>query len=379
MSPALILWMMFLLLGPFYVFGNGLPQPRDGMIIFVVPLAISEWDGAMERRQASILRSLFWFTLWIAFVNYGWATILWKWSRLIDFVIHPFFYIFNGLVFFSALLLARRWKERFLRLTFDVVLITIVAQVLASFVYKTTRYRGILFFNQPNQLGYYALLSACLFAMMQRPLNISRLKASIGVTCCAYLAVLSASRAALAGIVVLLAILLFASPKTIIIGSLAAIGLTSLGGPITHAINAAGHRATHQRDPNGSFAIERGYDRIWKYPEYLPLGAGEGDYGRFAEIGENPREIHSSLGTVFFSYGIVGVFLFLAFLLRVFKGAGLRLSLMLIPPLMFTVAHQGLRSSMLWVVLAVFVVLKRAGPANAVQFEPGSLQRPATT
>jgi len=234
-----------------------------------------------------------------------------------------------------------------------------VVLATASFFYRGNYYRGQLFFNSPNQLGYYALLSACLFAMSQRPLGISRVRASIGVTCCAYLAILSASRASVAGISVLLFVLLFSNPRTIILATLASIAVVNLGGPITHAITTAQERAIKDRDPNTPFSEERGYDRLWHYPEYIVTGAGEGACERFvSQPGEHARELHSSFGAVIFSYGIVGVVLFMLFAFRAVRGAPLRMSLMLVPALMYTVAHQGFRFTTFWVVLAAFVVLK---------------------
>ena len=69
-------------------------------------------------------------------------------------------------------------------------------------------------------------------------------------------------------------------------------------------------------------------------------------------------EIHSSAGTILFSYGIVGALLFLVFTWRLIRGARARLVITLLPPLLYTGAHQGLRFTTLWVVLAAFVALK---------------------
>jgi hypothetical protein len=281
-------------------------------------------------------------------------------NRPKDFIIHPLYYLFNLAVFFSALAIARRDRMRFLRITVDVVYLTIFVQLGASFFYRTDMYRGSVFFNSPNQLGYYALLSACLFAMTQRMLGTHRLKAAIGVSGCAYLAVLSASRASVAGIAVLLFVLLFSNPRTIILASLAALALVTAGGPIAKAIDTAQTRATTVRNPQISFAEERGYDRIYQHPEYLLTGAGEGAYERFTHSErEAGREVHSSFGSILFGYGLIGVSIFAVFFWRVVRGAPLRTSLMLVPALVYTVAHQGLRFTMFWVVVAAFVVMKQ--------------------
>ena len=356
-SPAYLVWALFVLLGPLYVVTSGLPQPGDALIFLVVPLALFGWDGRLDRNITQTLRPLLWFTFWVFFVNYAWALVLWKFDRLKDFLIHPFYYVFNVATFVSALVLARRQRERFLRITTSVVYLTIAIQVIASFVLRSQA-RVTLFFNSPNQLGYYALLAACLFAMTQRPLKISRLWSGFGITCCAYLATLTASRAALGGIAVLLFVLLFSNPRMIILASVAAIALMTVGGPLSNAIDNS-QRRSETLSRHGTFAEERGYDRIWIYPQYLVTGAGEGEYQRFVRPGEAIRELHSSFGSVLFGYGVIGVVLMGLFFGRVLKGSSWRHAVMLAPPLAFASAHQALRFTMFWIVLAVFVVLKQ--------------------
>jgi hypothetical protein len=379
-DPALATWCLFVLLTPVYVIPSGLPQPGDLLVFVLAPLVLWRWDGKLDRHSSRAVRALLRFTLWVCVVNYGWAVVLGKWHNPKDFLIFPLFYFFNVAVFFAALVLAKRDAERFLRITVDMVILTIIYQVVASFFYRRDLYRGELFFNNPNQLGYYALLCACVIALCHRRLGLSRFKSGASVAGCAYLALLSASRASVAGVLVLLAFLLFSNPRTIILASLVSIGLLTLGGPIYDAIDAAQQRALEDRDPRKSFAEERGYDRLWKYPEYLITGAGEGDLERFTEPGEKPHELHSSFGSLLFSYGFIGLGLFLAFGVRVVRGAPYRELLMLVPVLVYTVAHNGLRFTTFWMVLAAIAVLKlvperRETPVNRVRVAPGTLEK----
>ena len=46
------------------------------------------------------------------------------------------------------------------------------------------------------------------------------------------------------------------------------------------------------------------------------------------------------------------------FLWRLFRGARIRLAMTLIPIMAWIISHQGLRESMLWVLLAMFAVVK---------------------
>lgn len=354
--PALLMWCLYIAATPFYVAPNGLPQPGDALIFLLVPAALVGWNGRLPRSLSSSLRPLMWFIAWVFIINYGWALVLWKWGNFKDYIAYPIFYSFNALVFLSALVIYQRFGDTFLRLTTYTVLGTVMFQVVASFFFSRMHgFRDSLFFNSPNQLGYYALLAASVIVLTQRRLKFGLLKSAAGVTGCAYLGLLSTSRAALAGIAILMFLLLFSNPRVIILASLAAIGLMTLGGPVTRAIDDAQKRGLAARD--SGFAEERGYDRLWKFKEYTLLGAGEGDHRRF-DTRKEAREIHSSVAGVLFSYGIIGVILFTLFITRLVRGSELRLALMLVPTFVYTIAHQGLRFTMLWVLLGVFVALK---------------------
>jgi len=151
----------------------------------------------------------------------------------------------------------------------------------------------------------------------------------------------------------------FSNPRLIALGVIAAVGLLALGGPIADSMSyTQQRRVLMDRDHDESFVEERNYDRLWEYKEHLLLGAGEGDFQRFSDSDKEALEIHSSAATVLFSYGIVGTLLFLAFALRIVRRAQFRATAILVPSFAYTIAHQGLRFTMLWVLLAVFLACK---------------------
>jgi hypothetical protein len=114
-----------------------------------------------------------------------------------------------------------------------------------------------------------------------------------------------------------------------------------------------------------TFFEQRGYDRIWNNKEHVFFGAAEGSRYRWRESTRiRTAEIHSSAGTLLFSYGIPGILMFGLFLYRVIRGVRMRHGLMLLPALLYSVAHQGLRFTMLWVLLALFVALKETPAAS---------------
>lgn len=360
-QPVLFVWALYLLLSPFYVVRAGLPQPGDLLISILVPLALSGWDGRLPSAFTRVLRTLLLFTLWVCVVNIAWALVLQTGGKSLLF---PLYYVYNAAFFLAGLVLFQRFGEPFVRFTVYLVWVTVVFQVAASVVLVGGATRGQLFFSNPNQLGYYALLAGCIIALTQARLGIGLARSAIGLMGCAYLALLSGSRSSVAGIGLLLVLLLLSDPRVIVIGCLGAVGFTVLESPLDKSVETLQQRIAEDRNPGRSFFEERGYDRIWNNSEHLLFGAGEGNSKRFAGstvIGG--AEIHSSIATVLFSYGIPGMALFIAFCLRIVRGVPLRTGLVLLPPLIYTFAHQGLRFTMLWVLLVLFVAFKTALPA----------------
>lgn len=361
-KPALVTWAIYLLLIPLYIFPSGLPQPGDLLVLLVVPLALQRWNGKLGRDMRSTMRALIWFTLWVCLVDVTWMFAMGSFgvSGPDAILLFPLYYIYNALLFLAAIVLYRRHGDLFLRVTVFAVTITVYAQVASSIALGWGGSRGTLFFNNPNQLGYYALLAATLIALTQRRLQLRLVTSSLTLVCCGILAVISASRAAAGGVAVLLVFMLFSNPKILVAACLAGAAVVSGVGPVADAIEASQDRVLNRgAHSDASFFQERGYDRIWRNQQYLVLGAGEGGLSRFDDTAYvKGMEIHSSAGTILFSYGIVGALLFLVFTWRLIRGAGARLVITLLPPLLYTGAHQGLRFTMLWVVLAVFVALK---------------------
>ena len=148
-SPLLVIWGVFLLMMPLYVFPSGLPQPDDAMIVLIAPIALSVWNGRLERSSIRIIRALFWFTIWVILVDLSWVVLLSNWGLDLRY---PLFYIFNALVFLIVLILNQKYKESFQRLTLYCVFTSIVVQTFFALVQRSSS-RGTVFFENPNQLG----------------------------------------------------------------------------------------------------------------------------------------------------------------------------------------------------------------------------------
>lgn len=357
-DPALFLWSLYILLFPVYVFKSGLPQPGDLLMILMVPAVFL---GKKNRLFGAAIRPTRWLLLFTGYVvlsNLVWTVALDAWSinPKKGFLLTPTYYIYNATFFLIALVMYTRYRERFLWLTLQLTLVSAVIQAVISF-FLFRAGRGIVLFNNPNQLGYFAVLSASILCLGRRRLGLGTAPATIGLLASAYLALYSASKAALGATVILVIVGLLSNPRFIVVSVVTFLVLLISTDKVHQALSSAQNRIA--TDETAGFFEERGYDRITGNKEYWLLGSGEGDYGRFRDttfIGAH--ELHSSGGTVFFCYGIVGSLIFLGFIWQVMRGGRLRHILILLPASAYGLTHQGLRFTLFWVLLAMFVALK---------------------
>jgi hypothetical protein len=360
-EPMLGFWALYVFLFPVYVFGNGLPQPGDLLIFVMAPVALVSLPPRLSRAGVKPTRALLWFTAYVVLVDFAWAVLLDAYSldAKVSPIFTPIFYLYNVFFFVIALALYDRYRERFLWVTLQTVLLTVVVQVAISIVYsRGGGTRGSVMFNNPNQLGYYATLTACILTLGRRAFGLSTFRATVGLLCCGYLGILSASKAALGSIAILVAIGMLNRPRTMILAALGAVALLSFG-PVSDRLKLAQQRI--QEDESAGFYEERGYDRIMAYPEYWVLGSGEGAYRRFREVSViGAHELHSSAGTLFFCYGIVGLLLFARFVFQIVRFVSLRTTLVLVPAAAYGLTHQGLRFTLFWILLALALCFQQS-------------------
>jgi hypothetical protein len=169
-----------------------------------------------------------------------------------------------------------------------------------------------------------------------------------------YLAARSLSSAALGSILLLLVFAALSgffarrSLLPVVAGSLAAMVVLTFWiaeGSIAAALVRRAGRLGGQIE---AFERQRKVARLVENPRYLVLGAGEG--------ANEPRfgvraEVHSTVGTLLFSYGIPGTLLFAWFFRNLIR-ADVKTSLLLLLPLfVYGIAHNGLRFSPFWICL----------------------------
>jgi hypothetical protein len=360
-TAALLL--VYFISKPFYLFPSGGPQIAD---IFIALLFI--WSffsrSKLSKEAADVPAACIYFSVYALFVNAIWALVLSDISMLKA----PTFFFFNSIVVFVLFSVHARIEDRVIR----AILVGIVASLALQFSLATLfdpsslatdvgSTRSILFFNNPNQLGYWTLLSASIFCVLSRYLQIGLFFQIMVLAPSFYLIAISLGKAASASFFVLLIVHFVRRPSHFIVA--AAFGVIGFlvfsdSGFVENLLNRLLSIGSQQDDS----IVGRGYYRIWTNPQYLLFGAGE--YGLIRFPGE-VHELHSTLGTLVFSYGVIGSLLFSVILFRVLSRAGIYNFLYLVPALVYGITHQGLRFSLLWVLFAVLAITGRQRQADS--------------
>lgn len=364
---VLVLTFIYFILTPFYIFPSGLPQPADYLVIISI-LVFFLFGSYKKVYNYKITKDLKVLLLVIFLVNLG--NQFYLANKGIDGrpLFAVLFYIFN----FSFLMMVIAYidYEKYKNIISISILSSVALQcfLLILGIGNLTGGRETAFFNNPNQLGYFGLLSLSIFSVNKSKLRSSTL-VSISMICfSAFLVLMSGSRAALFGIL-LLALFLFIEESLkfnlryfigVIFISIISIFLLNYN-YIEDRLNKIQARNESRNSTISSEWETRGYSRMMYYPEFLFFGAGEGGNLRFIDT-NNDHEMHSAFGTMLFSYGILGFILFIRLIFRIIVLRPWHNMLILLPVLVYNISHQGLRVTMFWVLLGILY-------SNSVQYK----------
>lgn len=360
----LYVWFLFSVLFPFYVFSSGMPQPSDSLLVILILSGLINYWLVRGNLFKEIIKTLLYLVIYIILVNSIWAFFInQSLERPFPSYFHSLFYVYNFFVFRMALILYQRYSIGFLYFTGYGVGFSMILQSSLAIATDALTSRTSLFFNNPNQLGYYALLAGSILVVIASQVRINVVFQIVAYFAFFFLCLISSSKAALAGSLILASLALFnqgllnAKQFLVLLIAMAAgyyfITTNYLGKELFTYSYDRFQTIGESRDDS----IEgRGYDRILNNPGYMILGAGEGGYYRFDTL-LKAAEIHSSFGTILFCYGVIGFFLFIRFLTKIFKGGTIFNLLYAVPIFVYSITHQGLRSTLFWIFLAIIFIL----------------------
>jgi len=373
---------LYLFLSPFYFFPSGQPQIADFVLILGVAFVIMRNHGIIWPKSFFV-RVYYLFLINIVLVNLLTAFFL----QTTGPVLPTLYYIYNAIVVFFILSLFVSHGGNMLKaILWSVSISSLFQFALIVARMDFTRFRQVGFFNNPNQLGYYSLINLALIAITSQKVRVSRSFLSVILLVNIFLAMLSNSKAALiSSIFIILPLLLrFLSRRkykrtsmTLLLFIIPVLLIFFLvyGSSIVSSMenlvqNTQRRLSTIGMDSDDDL-LGRGYGRIALYPEFTLYGAAEG-----IGPGNDPRyddpymgsEIHSTFGTLLFSYGFVGLVTFLIMLIIATDWTSL-VSITSVAAISFySLTHQGLRFTNVWIFLVVAFLMKTGAGNNIADY-----------
>lgn len=348
---------LYVALLPFYLGDSGGLQWCDAALL---PLAATLWwpnktGLAPNPRTISLFRGgVLLLTLWTTAVNSLWFTAYGS----SDFVVASASIVHGLLV---ICLVTDAWRLLGHEATMRVLGLGGLAGLILSalalpFCELTATGRATALFNNPNQLGYFALCACGLVCIARHQRALGWQHHLLGLCVAGLLILLSLSKAAMAGFAFLILFEFIRSPRIVCAGA-----LIVLAGSLLLTL-APGRNPSHlvQRSDADDNMESRGYPRLWLQPEHLLLGAGDGRFERFPVAFGKHREMHSTFGNFLMSYGLLGTVLALVVVAAAIRGAPFLGLVSLCPIALYGLTHNGLRSRAAWLVLAAVACVSTA-------------------
>ncbi|OPL10020.1 MAG: hypothetical protein AVO34_12615 [Firmicutes bacterium ML8_F2] len=345
----------------FYIMPSGLPQLADAIIaLLLFPWAIVYINRIPQTVRSFTLLMLL-FVFWVSIVSLVNALYLSKTGTLMPMAWYAFNFLFILGLGALAGFLSYGQYYLILRRVFYLSVVTTLILFLLTFDFGV---RPTGTFNNPNQVGYYGLLIFCNIVIASWATNHVSLTCKIILVLAALICIMSFSLTATGALAVAIAGFFFLSkrPKLRVrtVFNLILFLLVFSGSAILFFTSAIGEKVSGNwearigriEQKTEDVLTSRGYDRIVEYPQHVLFGAAERETWRFAERATT-HELHSTLGTLVFSYGIIGILLFLVMIGIVLWGAPFGIWLVIAAPLAYGFTHQGMRQPMFWMLLFI--------------------------
>lgn len=364
-----VIIVIYCALKPIYLFGSGSMQICDYFLIlaFLYLLVKTRAQLPIPHIRKNVLKIFGFFIVYQLIIN-SIFYIIYPDTRL---VLSILFFCFNFLAFYIVFMVETIiGSEQTIR---SFVYGCYISVLIASFGALTSvgvGARNMGWFNNPNQLGYFALLIvsvALFFRDRMKKINIMIMFASS-----MWLILVSASKAAFLGVIIMLIIyVLFGDRnrdikhifRTVILLSiiLAAFYLFFYSNDSRITSNTSIMymrnriiRMSSEEDSN--LGTGRGYYRLLEMGTNFIWGMGEGAYYRFQTL--SGKEVHSTFVSLIVSYGWFGFGLVAVLFYLIVKKKGLTIQNLscISGLLLYFVTHNGIRNTLFWLFLAAIYI-----------------------
>lgn len=345
----------YVVLKPYYLLPSGLPQLGDLLMAMALPFALLLPQPRQGRDARRFQLYLALFCGYAAMVSLAWTFVLMDPGLAVSAT----YYAFNLCLLIVCLRIgALHPRATLLTIAFAIAVSAAVQAASTVLTFNAARFRQIASFNNPNQLGYWSLLSLCILFCIAGKVRIKWYIQAPTVIFLLYTTAVALSKSGMISAAFLCVLHFVKKPRLLFLGMVVLVPayLVLENSTLVERINTRLENIGQQSDDT---LETRGYGRIVDYPQYLALGAGEGGLYRYSSEFDTTHEMHSTLGTVLFSYGLVGLTIFAAAIWYLYRISSAGRFLYVLPPFLYGFTHQGLRFSFFWLLLAVIAIASR--------------------
>lgn len=377
------LFLLYLLLKPYYLFNSGGLQIADILIVlaFIIYLFYTKFKKSFRSNLANSMvdnKYIVYFVFCVVLINASYYLIYGN-SK---FLMASLYYVFTLIFILQFSIYVK--NRQFLKSISNVLKFNLIIQLAIYIVgvgryYTPDRYMGT--FNDPNQFGFYVFISFLIIYAINMIIKTND-RITPFLIIASFLIYLSSSTGALFGLLVFLIGEIIASlyrfrfnyriyrniiytiTSLIILLGMSYIAYTSIStsretGNISSAISELPISQRLQQknekiqgESDVSIWQDRGLDKIVNFPHYIIFGAGEGAYERFHNtwfIGE----VHSTLPSIIFYYGIIPFTLLIIWLSKKLKNLTIELYVVIVALLAESFILLNQRQSLFWVLIII--------------------------
>lgn len=355
------LFMLGICLLPIYLWESGGIQISH-MLIAIAALCLFAVRGIRFTQADALLLSL------VAFVAIR-ETVAVIAGYSPNSLMAALYILFNAVIFNSVRAFSsERQSFRLIGLSLTIAVAIAVLGVLVkgySFRVDSEGYRAIGTFNNPNQLGYFAVCSFSIAILLyQSRVIVKKVYLFVFFLTAAYLSAASLSKAAMITTMLsgtMIGFSLRSSRRSFFVGVTMALMVLGLAFALYQSGSMSDLKVVQRLSTLGSqdddSLAERGYDVVLQ-GNAIEVFVGMGGQKVKQIVG---HEVHSTFFSFFGSYGVIGgtgFLLFLAMWVKKLVGryGGLIAASIWGPPLVYGITHNGSRFTIFWILIAMSFV-----------------------
>lgn len=378
---------LYLLLKPYYIFSSGSIQIGDVILLIALFLFLLLNKNNKENIKKIINENKYFvFFMILVFIINGFYFIYYLKFK---FMLSSLYYLFNlfVIILFSYMFSKNEKSYKTLDkiLKFNIIVQLVICILNLGDYYGEYRYMGT--FNDPNQFAYYIFISFCFIYLLNLKLKKSNFEILLFFFISIYLIAKSSSTGMLFGMMIFVFLYIVSFIMNIykikrnqirkliiicviLIPVLLFVGILYSGSNIkinwnnihiierfNEKIERLGESKTVTNNNHVTIWQERGYDKIIEYPWYIIYGAGEGMYERFSNA-RFVNEVHATLPSILFYYGIIPTILLLIWMYKKVKGSPFKINAVFVAIILesFTLLNQ--RQYLFWIMFILIDNLK---------------------